>query len=247
MKLVTNGCSFTYGAEILLVELGYDEIDNGYYKNYRESRTYTHHLHNKLKTTEYENLAMGGSSNKRIIRTTLEYFMPKINQGIDLSDHIAVIQWSEPFREEVYHPKTNLYYTLSAQGVWYLPLDREELNETYHDYIKGRLMLDDKNFANQFMHDTIMMAAFLEFHKIKYVFAHIASSQWKMPELDENYAPNLNWFNKTYKDSSFRMLIEDNERKNNISLSYPKKHPNIEGHMCIAESLYKRLQELYNL
>ena len=111
MKLITNGCSFTYGAEILLVELGYDETDisvaqdPGYHKNYRESRTYTHHLHNKLKTTEYENLAMGGSSNKRIIRTTLEYFMPKINQGIDLSDHIAVIQWSEPFREEIYHPK----------------------------------------------------------------------------------------------------------------------------------------------
>jgi hypothetical protein len=251
MKLVTNGCSFTWGAEILLAELGFSESDPRYgqnidfYIDFRTSRTYTYHLHDKLKTSNYDNLSMGGASNQRIVRTTLDYFMPKLLNDEDLSEHIAVIQWTEPSREEVYHD--GFYYTVSARGFWAEPELMDELNTTYRDYIKGRLLLEDKNYVNQFVSDVILLSSFFELHKIKYIFCHIASPQWKMPELDAQVISKINWLGKNYKDSSIRKLIDDVQQKENISLNYPENHPNIEGHKFIAETLYKRLKELYNL
>jgi hypothetical protein len=252
MKLITNGCSFTWGAEILPFEIGCDEgtpkfLENpDYYTEYRNTRTYAHHLHNKLETISYKNLAYGGASNKRIIRTTLEYFMPKILNNEDVSDHIAVIQWSEPFREEIYY-EDGKYYTLSARGFAAEPSMMEKLNHLYYDYNRGKLLLHDKNFTNQFIHDIILMASFLELHKIKYVFCHIASSFWKFPELDDTIASKMNWSGGTYKNSSLRTLMDNTQREKKIVLCYPQNHPNIEGHKFIAETLYKRLKELYNL
>jgi hypothetical protein len=251
MKLVTNGCSFTWGAEILPFEIGITEDDTkylqniDYYVDFRNKHTYTYRLHEKLKTTEYRNLAMGGSSNKRIIRTTLDYFIPKIVNNEDLSEYIAVIQWSEPSREEIYHDKR--YYTLSARGIWAQPSVSDEMNYNYKDYIKGRLLLDDKNFTNQFVNDFVLLSSFLELHKISYVFCHIASPNWDMPDLSNIKLPNVNWLAGTYQESSIRELINDVEQEQKIVLSYPQRHPNPEGHTLIAEILYNRFKELYNL
>jgi hypothetical protein len=246
MKLIVNGCSFTWGAEIVPVE--FDEnsstfINVEFYDNYRKSRTYAHHLHNKLHTSSYENLSLGGASNKRIIRTTLEYFMPKINNNEDVSDHIAVIQWSEPGRDEIYHD--GYYYTLSSRGAWALPRNVDTLNNVYRDFIKGRIMLSDKYYEDQFMHDVIMMASFLELHKIKYVFCHITSKGWTIP--DESYFGKINWLGEVYEKSSLKRIIKNAELKDNSLLTYPQRHPNPAGHKLIAEILYNRFKELYNL
>lgn len=251
MKLITNGCSFTWGAEILPYELNLQYGENKvtenlkYYDNYRISRTYTKHLHDMLKTDSYENLAFGGGSNKRIIRTTLEYFMPKISQGVDVSDHFVVLQWTEPGRNEIYHD--GLYYAIFANGSLSSPVNRDVVSSTYDDYIKGRILLDDMNFTNQFMSDIILMSSFLKLHNIKYVFTHIASKIWKFPEMNNGFFDNINWSNHNYKDSSIRKFIDKTERTKNIRLTYPQNHLNPEGHRYFAEILYNRFVELYNL
>ena len=96
MKLFANGCSFTWGGEILknirdkhgniLDETNTSEINQD-----RLNVVWPKHLSDKLGCTEHHNYSMACGSNHRIVRKTLEFFIQKINDKEDLSDYIAEI------------------------------------------------------------------------------------------------------------------------------------------------------------
>jgi hypothetical protein len=90
MILLSNGCSFTWGA-------GLDD-------NKREELIYPKLLSNKLKR-KLVNLSIGCSSNQRIFRTTFDW-INKQNKK-DLRNTLAIIQLTDESRYEYYVPNNN--------------------------------------------------------------------------------------------------------------------------------------------
>ena len=82
MKLYTNGCSFTWGAEL----------------SDRNSR-FAGLLANKF-GCELVDDSLNGASNERILRTTLDYLQ---NPNTDLENLMVVIGWSGISRKEIYN------------------------------------------------------------------------------------------------------------------------------------------------
>ena len=157
MKLFTNGCSFTWGAEILQSQFGimpFDNIseDSIKYETFRKEHVWAYFLKEKFHDVEkYDNLARGGSSNKRIVRTTLDYFLNLIDKGIRVDDYVAVIQWTDMNRTEVYDESINDYQYVNHRGVFH-PAIKEQIhtNQPYKDFVKGRYTLDEQNFKDEF-------------------------------------------------------------------------------------------------
>ena len=81
MKLYTNGCSFVYG----------DELED------REKEAFPYLLKNRL-NCELLNDSQNGSSNQRILRTTLKQ---------NLNDYFVIIGWSSIYRYEYYQDGWN--------------------------------------------------------------------------------------------------------------------------------------------
>lgn len=99
MILLANGCSWTWGGSLEPYFTTEEE---------RLSLCWPHHLGKLLNCEESHNLAAGGGSNDRILRTTYDWLsrtdMSKIKKTV------AVIQWTEPMRFEFYVPQSNIRY-----------------------------------------------------------------------------------------------------------------------------------------
>jgi len=120
--LYTNGCSFTYGAE----------LDN------RELR-YGHLLANKLGCEYYVDDSLNGSGNDRILRTTLDYLQ---DPNINLEDLCVVIGWSGISRKEFFVNDIG-WHTITPTGI-----GSNELINTYYAYLQS-VQQDNLNFYYQ--------------------------------------------------------------------------------------------------
>ena len=83
-NLLFNGCSFTEGAELEGINRDYE---------YRRTHRFSHVV-GELTGLTYANIAVAGSSNDRILRTTVEWF----EEG-NTCDHV-IIQWTNRSRIE---------------------------------------------------------------------------------------------------------------------------------------------------
>lgn len=92
--LFTNGCSWTWGGS--LEEYWETEED-------RLKLVWPHHLGNLLGVNNVVNLSLLCGSNQRIVRTTLNWLLSKTSE--ELTNTIAIIQWTELSRYEYYVPK----------------------------------------------------------------------------------------------------------------------------------------------
>ena len=88
-KLLVNGCSFTAGSYPWTITT--PDIS---------PIVWPRHLEDKFENVY--NLAKGGESNDRIVRTTLDYC-----ENNDMTDYVAIIQWSSPFRTEYWSTEDN--------------------------------------------------------------------------------------------------------------------------------------------
>jgi len=254
MKLFTNGCSFTWGAEILENQFGmspmpFDNISEDLikYETFREEHVWAYFLKDKFDDVEkYDNIARGGGSNKRIVRTTLDYFINLINKGIRVDDYVAVIQWTDMNRTEVYDESVNDYTYFSVRGVIYPDIkDQSHLNYAYKDFVKERYKLHEQNFKDEFRNDIILLSSFFDQHGIKYLFCLM---QERSAYVQPGYCTdNIVWLGNTKSDSAIDSILTRYESNFNRTCFYPERHPNILGHKIIAETVYNRLKELYNL
>ena len=124
MKIVTNGCSFTFGHK--------DSV-----ASQPPNWVWPSRLNDMNDITKVVNLAVEGASNDRVVRTSIEYF--EKNKGIDLNNTILVVQHPTPNRGEWFNIKNKLWigYVTTMEDVLY------DISIT--DYTKedlDRIMLD---------------------------------------------------------------------------------------------------------
>lgn len=226
MKLFTNGCSFTWGDEIVENELGnpYDDSNKDHVE-FREKSIWSYSLHEKLKTEQLNNNSTCGASNQRIVRTTLDFFTDKIEKGENLKDYIAVIQWTDLSRAE-------LYSDLRQNYINFVPNKNETISEqNLIDLYKNRIRSNPINFENEFHVHLFCLDSFFKLHNVKHLFCTMSTptkiNSYSMPWLGGKIENQLLHLSKDWL--------------------YPKQHPNLYGHKIIANKIYKRLKELYNL
>ena len=255
MKLFANGCSFTFGGGLYS---NFEETDHEQYIHIpgsthprnveREELVWPGQLGKLLNAPEVVNLSLGAASNARITRTTLDYFYEKMHEGVDVSEYLAVIQWSDVSRREYY-----------VHGNWWLLNNNGVANNT--GYKSGKLPADElvrhqlKNAEYFFknMHseeqdviDTITnittLGGFFEKFKIPYVFWTMNGVYNDMIEGREYLKgiEKFNWLFHTADDSRFSCFAS-----HDADCFVPNDgHPNRKGHAIVAERIHNQLKVL---
>ena len=106
MKIVTNGCSFTFGHK-------------GSVDSQAPNWVWPSRLNDMNDITKVVNLAVEGASMDRAVRTSIEYF--EKNKGIDLNNAILVVQHPTPNRGEWFNIENKLWvgYVTTIEDVLY--------------------------------------------------------------------------------------------------------------------------------
>ena len=119
MTLLTNGCSFTWGAELDDRELRFGRL-----------------LSRKLNCNLVD-ISENGSSNERILRTTFDYLR---NPNTDLENLMVVIGWSGISRTE--------YFTGGWVKMTPTMIGTNEVATNYYSYMQSKQQ-DNLKFYNQ--------------------------------------------------------------------------------------------------
>ncbi len=236
MKLFTNGCSFTWGSEIYreFVDIkdpynpwkSYPGFITDEQDTYRKENIWSHHLHKYLNTISYTNLAENAGSNQRIVRTTLDFFTNLLQTNELVNDYVAVIQWTEPSRFEVFDSELNSYINITNANIKYNVKD-----DYRRKVLTYRLLEDPKNFEQDWFNQMVCLSSFFTLHNLKYLFATMDER-----DLTFKYSETFNWLG----DNKF-----DRQILNSHNFRYPLKHPDLQGHRIIAKRVYNRLQLIY--
>ncbi len=232
MRLFANGCSFTWGGGIL--EEGYGlptslSDSSTEEARLRQSLVWPARL-GELLGCEVINLSIGCGSNSRIVRTTLDHFTPIITKGERVDDHLAIIQWTEPSRYELYDSSAKEWLLIKTDVI--IP---EVPTSRYFD-LQMRLTEDDINHHNDLFSNMICLSSFFDRWGIRYLFTGFLP----IPFDDDRYSycvGHMNWATghpgKTMMD-----LLPYGEMR------YRSHHPTPEGHKLIAEEMHNRISEL---
>ncbi len=235
MKLFANGCSFTWGGGILEEEHQlFGALDNQVdqqYSNFRESAVWPFKLHTLLNTDTVVNLGMGCGSNSRIVRTTLDYFVSLQDNGDDLSDYFAVIQWSEPSRYEIYDTNAASWLLIKSDVI--IPsVDNDRYIE-----LQTRLIEDPINYhSDMFVHMTTL-SSFFDKWKIRYMFTSLLPVQTNSECQYKYCVDTMNWFMNHPAYTICSMLPDQ-------GFKYSSGHPNLDGHSRIASAMYDYMKSI---
>jgi hypothetical protein len=178
MKLLLNGCSFSanYGVAAKLgSDLGYDE---------------------------FVNLAIGGSSNRRIIRTTVEYLEHNTVDFVLLGLTFWERQEGAFLKTQPHKDNWMSYNPMGLQGL-FAPPDTEfvfdNTRSSIEKYILERYRYDlNLMYLDQLMCDLVMFTAYLEQRNIKYLIFNTCELEYT------NYFTNFN--------STYQKAIDQNKR-----------------------------------
>jgi hypothetical protein len=166
MHLFTNGCSWTYGGAL--------ELDDAACEQERLAVTWPGRLAKKLNAT-FTNIATGGGSNQRVVRTTIDWIYDN-KDFIKNEEVMAIIQWSDPSRFEYYEPenKSDLYE--SDPSRWAFGASSFVKQQTLHhktaEQIKDfRLYTHThQEAAYSTLYHCLTLAKIFDIHNIKYYF-----------------------------------------------------------------------------
>jgi len=248
MKLFTNGCSVTYGAEILDNEFGsgnWTVNDGSETDEFLKQNTWPWHLHKKLNFEQVINLAEGAACNAKIVRGTLDFFINRLDNNLPVDDFFAVIQWTGTARYEVvnnHDPKFGPPEWLSITPSCIVPQVVPELEKI----LNYRFHLHPKTFEAEWHQQLICLSSFFNQHNIKYLFCTIFNN--KFDDIDglstyhllpnSNYYRNsINWLGSASKENNILP-----EFQNQL---YKFGHPNLRGHVSIADKLFNRINDLH--
>lgn len=236
-KLLVNGCSFTAGS--------------GQYggENPVSPIVWSRHLEDKFNTVT--NLAKGGEGNDRIVRTTLEFC-----EHTDMSDYVAIIQWSSLFRTEYWNPEDNDWVNVvinnGMQGNWTLDIPSDPNTErkksqtlAYDNEMKWLNSFNDYDIA--YYNNVLVLQNFFENKQIHYMFTSMSDPDHLFMER------KIHQTMPTTLELNLKKLIDKSKwTKESLSsynmdnyISQEDRHPNLKGNKLIAQALFKELMEKY--
>ncbi|NJO59846.1 MAG: hypothetical protein HC836_16555 [Richelia sp. RM2_1_2] len=235
MKLLVNGCSVTRGDELTSDVLP-ESIED---KIYREKHVWGGQLAQKLNLSEYNNIAERGSSNKRILRTTIEYIATL--SEVERSDLLVIIGWSQISRTEIYFQKK--WRQVLPNFLTYF------INHEFHaieDFCQ-RYMMDDLPCHELFFTYVVSLQSFLKSNNINYFFLSFFPIDWTISTDFDHIINGIDHNTFLYHNSkrNIRKVIHTEAKQRGYDtelLVKPKQHPSELGHSLIAEVLYNELQ-----
>ena len=244
--MYVNGDSWTFGQE-----LRDDEPDHLTYKYYN---TWPWHLSQSLEIPVLHNDALGGTSNDRIYRRTLDYIQ---NYKGDYDELLIIPAWTTYERREVAYTNTvdhdNGYTQWQQQDVNYASL----LLNTKPNVNTGDV-LQDVAISDWHRNSTILNNSqhnAQNFYNQQYSLKHICKSLGI--HLIQTYALDNNEFVKGDAEGNEKWIadIDAVAPSMNRMLYYhpqpktvrcPLKHPNELGHKYIAETLHPSIENYLN-
>ena len=165
MILLANGCSHTAGAE-----LEYPTQSKCY------ERAWPKHLGDILHAEEVINLSDSGASQKRVVRTTLEYIGSLVHDGdwLKIKNLFVVIMWPGAYRDEMYHKDYDGYYNLVVGND---ELYKKNLSKSQYEYYKAWVVNYEKEKADDDSYlNVILLQNYLSFYKIPFLFWNASNS-----------------------------------------------------------------------
>ena len=262
MKLLVNGCSYSWGGGLYSLHYNKDSdpdkigllyVDIKHpTNNERLRKVYSHHLGKLLKADTVYNISMGATSNERIVRTTLDFYTKKILNNESVTDHFAVIQWSSVDRIEVYDDILKGMVHMLPSGVIF---ESDDLSKTFtaeehkvlvDDILSKKQNLYYKNFmspkqvVNKTFQQILILGHFFEKHNIPYLFCSMNPDtimEYFKDEKDKmKYINRFKWLNSTLTKSTITIYTGD---PGNTELLCNTGHPNEKGHLEIANGLHR--------
>jgi hypothetical protein len=237
-KLYANGCSFTWGGDLIKCLHDDEKLMNGTcdteLNKWRLSVTWPKHLSDLLLCTEFHNDGLGCSSNYRIVRKTLDFFLPKISNKEDMSEWLAVIQWSAPARFEYFSDYykcwtiVNHNMTIRERDIPNFP-SSDNMDEVDKQFLEIYYKTFTEKFWTLMWFQQInMLGMFFEKYKINYLFTSMANPMAYLDETYKDFITHFNW----YGGDDTRLY---NISAMNIDMT---SHPTLTGHKQIAERFY---------
>lgn len=227
MILYANGCSMTYGTE-----LGGETIDNGLITDndpiFRKQHAYPAVLSKLLNKKECFNDGIGGGSNDRIFRTTMEWTSNYLQHN-DGKDLFVVIGWSVPERTE---------YNIKNRWVTVLPHcspihDFQNIIKIHKFHVEH--LMDERKDYTASINYMLALQSWFQINLIPFLFFNALHVYWpKIKEIDI-LRKHINQ-NRYYRfdDKDFCMFT--------FCQNYPcgpRQHPLEDGHRQWANTLYR--------
>lgn len=247
--LYTNGCSWTAGCELeedMKFKIFYSSLKNPTYTtDYYDQFTWVGKIAELMSIKNITNQALGGGSNYRIVRTTVEYFknLPKE----ELKNHFVIIGWTLPERNELYLDDNEGYagyVRFNATQKFSFTLEhREKFNKTFIDEMdnfqkKYVSLIHSQHMAlQQYFQQVYLLSNLLENLNVKYFFFNALPVLWPHEKLPIDFEQDSNWQNQKisimpYKNNMYNFIISNNYELNNT------KHPLVDGHYAWGQYLY---------
>ena len=262
MKLLVNGCSYSWGGGLYNIHYNKDSdpdkisflsINTDHPINVeRLTKVYSHHLGKLLKADTVYNISMGGTSNERIARTTLDFYTKKILNNESVTDHFAVIQWTSIDRIEFYDDILEGIVHMMPNGVIFEPdYQLTTFTAAEHKMLINSILTDKrelyyKNFmslkqvVNKTFQQILTLGNFFEKHNIPYLFCSMNPGTIMEYFKDENdkmeYINQFKWLNSTLYKSGITVYTGV---PGNTELLCNTGHPNEKGHIEIANALHR--------
>lgn len=230
--LFTNGCSWSFHGT--LRNIVNDE-------SRRKVSVWPAYLANFLQLSNFVNLADGGGSNQRILRTTYNWLLTQTKK--DLEDTIAIIQITDISRFELYYPISN-DVNEDLPGQWvkvkHNLVNKDSFNKSVWDIkemsIRAETIIKNTNNIEDMYRNIGYLFAlkglFDAYGVKKYYF-------WNKSGLD-----GWNTFTIKHKEQiqkSFNILDYD-EHWSYERISNYDPHPSVNGHKEIAKIIFNKIK-----
>jgi hypothetical protein len=243
LKYYANGCSYTWGGELFNFFYPPDvwlpgQPDHPINKR-RLATVYPHHLGKKINADIVVNEALGGGSNHRIVRLTLEYFNNCILRDEDLKEYFVTIQWTEPSRWTYFNLYENDWNNITVYNAspTYYPDISDHAKKLKIEYYKNyqSVLLD----YHYFITHITALGNFFKANKIPYIF--FKHTGWDTPFFEEKIIDT-----KDYRKilSQYNWLHDDpcDTHMNTLNCDTVKgSHLNEKGHIQFADILYREI------
>lgn len=241
MRLLVNGCSCTWGEELVSVpERG--RIEPPEDTQERVASAWGGRLASKLNISDHINIARQGNGNARIARTTIKYIVNQPKES--WQDLFVCIGWSSVFRHEMYvndvHRWINILpnFNLSNKPSYIRKIE---------DFFQRNMMNRYPCYEYFYMH-VLSLQSFFKSNNIKYLFFPVFDIEW---DFSTDFYPIQNAIDTkcfmTFKqpNASFHTIIEklpEISKYKLTDLRHPLKHPTKLGHEIWAERLFKYIK-----